>query len=53
MTTTADLAYAERYCVLCGRSHAPCVFTSGSLNCIRENCPNPHHRPPPPTPRAA
>jgi len=50
MATTVDLVYAERLCVLCealtGKAlvHAPRVFTAGSLRCVHENCPNPHHR---------
>ena len=39
---TTDLAYADQYCPLCGRSHGVCVFAGGSLYCIRENCPNPN-----------
>jgi hypothetical protein len=43
-----DLAYADQYCPLCWQSHGVCVFTGGSLYCIRQNCPNPHHRRPVP-----
>jgi len=29
-------------------AHERCVFTAGSLYCIRPGCRNPHHREPPP-----
>lgn len=31
-------------CPLCGEAHERCQFTAGSLYCVREDCPNPHHR---------
>jgi hypothetical protein len=46
-TGRQDPAYADRPCALCGQRHAPCVFTAGSLYCIRPDCTNPHHRQPP------
>lgn len=31
-------------CALCPASHVLCVFTAGSLFCVRPDCSNPHHR---------
>jgi hypothetical protein len=36
-----------RRCPLCGREHARCEFTAGSLFCVVDDCANPHHRKPP------
>jgi hypothetical protein len=34
-------------CLQCSATHEPCLFTSGSLWCVRPGCRNPHHRTPP------
>jgi len=31
----------------CPAEHEVCVFTAGSLFCVRPGCRNPHHRPAP------
>lgn len=31
-------------CPLCTSIHAVCVFDSGFLGCLAEDCRNPHHR---------
>jgi hypothetical protein len=32
-------------CPLCRDDHEVCRFATGSVHCVRTDCPNPHHRP--------
>jgi hypothetical protein len=41
---TVSLSQAPVVCPLCGREHARCEFTAGSLFCVVAGCANPHHR---------
>jgi hypothetical protein len=34
-------------CPLCTSLHAICVFDTGYLGCVAEDCDNPHHQGPP------
>jgi len=42
-----DLSSLPVTCPLCHQVHERCIFTAGSLYCVRPRCRNPHHRQPP------
>jgi hypothetical protein len=42
-----DLSGLPVACPLCHQVHERCVFTAGSVYCVRPGCQNPHHRQPP------
>jgi hypothetical protein len=48
-----DLSGLPVVCPLCRQVHERCVFTAGSVYCIRPGCRNPHHRRPPAAPDPA
>jgi len=39
-----DLSGLPVACPLCRQVHERCVFTAGSVYCVRPDCRNPHHR---------